>query len=380
MSYLVLDNVTKSFGKQPVLAGASLSVERGETVAVFGPSGTGKTVLLRLLSGVFEPDSGDVRVGNRSLAGVGPEERGIGMAFQNFALYPHLPAYENIASPLRARRAPEAEVKERVGKVAELLRISHVLHHLPRQLSNGQKQRTALGRALVREPKILLLDDPLRNVDAKLRYEMRLELPRLLKRFESTVLYVTQDYREAMALGDRVGVLLDGRFRQVDRPPAVYNEPAHVEIARLFGDPTINLYPCRPTRGPRGALSVELFGAPVELPGHLRASEAVDRPCLIGIRPEDVRVDLEETPGSIPVELDAVSPLNVRTVLFMRARDKSEIFATCSDRDGGRFGRGHRAVFARVDLAKALFFDETTGERLGGSDAAVASTPLSAAA
>ncbi len=363
MSYLVIENVAKAFGKQAVLSDVSLSVERGETVAVFGPSGAGKTVLLRLLSGVFAPDAGDVRIGNRSVVDLGPEERGIGMAFQNFALYPHLPAYENIASPLRARGAPEAEVKERVGRVAELLRIDHVLHHLPRQLSNGQKQRTALGRALVREPEVLLLDDPLRNVDAKLRYEMRLELPRLLKRFESTVLYVTQDYKEAMALGDRVGVLLDGRFRQVDRPAAVYNDPGHVEVARLFGDPTINLYPCRPTRGPRG-LSVELFGATADLPADPRAAEALDRPCLIGIRPEDVRVEVEEAPGAVPVELDAVSPLNVRTVLFMRARDKSEIFATCSDREGARFGRGHRDVFARVDFARALFFDQASGERL----------------
>jgi multiple sugar transport system ATP-binding protein len=265
-------------------------------------------------------------------------------------------------------------VKERVGRVAELLRIGHVLHHLPRQLSNGQKQRTALGRALVREPEILLLDDPLRNVDAKLRYEMRLELPRLLKRFGSTVLYVTQDYKEAMALGDRVGVLLDGRFRQVDRPAAVYNDPAHVDVARLFGDPTINLYPCRPTRGPKG-LSVELFGAMAELPAGPRAAETLDRPCLIGIRPEDVRVDLEETAGGIPVELDAVSPLNVRTVLFMRARDRSEIFATCSDREGAKFGRGHRDVFARVDFSKALFFDQASGERLH-----FAAAPLAAAA
>ena len=140
-------------------------------------------------------------------------------------------------------------------------------------------------------------------------------------------------------------------------------DPANVEVARLFGDPTINLYPCRPTRGPKG-LSVELFGATADLPGGPAAAQALDRPCLIGIRPEDVRVDLEETAGGIPVELDAVSPLNVRTVLFMRARDKSEIFATCSDREGARFGRGHRDVFARVDFARALFFDQASGERL----------------
>jgi multiple sugar transport system ATP-binding protein len=361
MSYLVIDRVRKAFGKTEVLKDVSLSVERGEMVAVFGPSGAGKTVLLRLLSGVFAPDSGDVRVGNRSIVELGPEERDIGMAFQNFALYPHLSAFENIASPLRARRMDETEIKRRVGQTAELLRIAHVLDHLPKALSNGQKQRTALGRALVRGPKLLLLDDPLRNVDAKLRYEMRLELPRLLKQFESTVLYVTQDYKEAMALGERIGVLNRGVFQQFDRPAAIYTDPRHVEIARLFGDPTINLFPCRPARGPNG-FEVELFGETIGLTDQL--GRMLDRPCLIGIRPEDIHVDLDESPDGFPMELDAVTPLNVRTVLFLRARDKSEIMATCSEQAGGHFGRGHRPVFARVDFAKALFFDQASGERL----------------
>jgi multiple sugar transport system ATP-binding protein len=361
MSYLVIDRVAKSFGKQRVLDDVSLSVDRGEMVTVFGPSGTGKTVLLRLISGVFPPDAGDVRIGNRSVVTVPAEQRDIGMAFQNFALYPHMSAFENIASPLRARGLGEAEIVQRVRRTADLLKIGHVLQHLPRELSNGQKQRTALGRALVRGPKLLLLDDPLRNVDAKLRYEMRLELPRLLKQFESTVLYVTQDYKEAMALGERVGVLNHGRFQQVDRPAAIYGDPDHVEIARLFGDPTINLYPCRPTRGADG-LGVEVMGGRVSLPERMAAT--LDRPCLMGVRPEDVLVSLDEVSGSFPVELDAVTPLNVRTVLFLRSADRSEILATCSEGAGERFGRGHRRCFARIDFGKALYFDQATGQRL----------------
>lgn len=364
MSYLTIDRVAKSFGKSQVLTDASLSVERGEIVAIFGPSGSGKTVLLRLISGVMPPDSGDISIGNRSVAGQGPEERDVGMAFQNFALYPHLPAFENIASPLRARGLGEDEIKRRVGKTAELLKISHVLDHFPRELSNGQKQRTALGRSLVREPKLLLLDDPLRNVDAKLRYEMRLELPRLLRRFESTVLYVTQDYKEAMALGDRVAVLYDGRFQQVDRPAAIYNSPRHVEIARLFGDPTINLYPCRPATDGAGAPALELFGSRIALPGHAFPPPGGGGGTLVAIRPEDVHVGAEPGPGTIPVELDAVTPLNVRTVLFLKAADRSEILATCSEAEGAAFGRGHKQVHARVDLGRALYFDEASGERL----------------
>ncbi|MFO1068779.1 MAG: ABC transporter ATP-binding protein [Geminicoccaceae bacterium] len=361
MTYLSLDRLSKGFARKPLLKDVSLDVPKGETVVIFGPSGCGKTVLLRLISGIMEPDSGDVRIDGASVLDKGPEYRDVGMAFQNFALYPHLPAYENIASPLRAGGVGDAEIQRRVGKVAELLKISHVLKHLPRELSNGQKQRTALARSLVKGPSVLLLDDPLRNVDAKLRYEMRLELPRVLREVRSTVLYVTQDYKEAMALGDRVGVLYDGTFRQIDRPGQIYRDPDDVRIARLFGDPTINLYPVRPTRTAAG-LVVSLFGDSVPLP----ASHAnlADRACLIGLRPEDVAVALDEQPGTIPVELDAVTPLSVRTVLFLRARDRSEILATTSEQAGIAFGRGHRPAFARIDTGRALFFDEATGARL----------------
>ena len=217
----------------------------GECLVVFGPSGCGKTTLLRLIAGILEPDAGDVVIAGESVSDRGPQSRGVAMAFQNFALYPHMSAYENIASPLRARGVDEKTIDAKVHEVAKLIRIDHVLDHLPRQLSNGQKQRTSLARSLVHAPSVLLLDDPLRNVDAKVRYEMRLELPRVFRRFGSTVIYVTQDYKEAMALGDRVGVLLDGRFRQLDVPARVYREPVDTRVANLFGDPPINLVPTR---------------------------------------------------------------------------------------------------------------------------------------
>jgi multiple sugar transport system ATP-binding protein len=358
---LLLDHVGKSYRSARVLDDLSLAVERGEIVSVCGPSGGGKTVLLRLIAGTIVPDEGDVRIDGTSVVGSGPEERDVGMAFQNFALYPHLPAFENIASPLRARRLPEGEIKQRVEAIAALLRIGHVLGHRPRELSNGQKQRTALARSLVRAPGVLLLDDPLRNVDAKLRYEMRLELPRLLASFGSAVIYVTQDYKEAMALGRRIAVLRDGRFEQVADSVAVYDEPANVEIARLFGDPTINLYPCRPEAGAGGA-SVELFGQRVALGP--RAAPAAGREVLVGIRAEDIEVGLEARPDGIPVELDAVTPLNVRAVLYLRARDGNELLATVTEDDAGCFGRGHRPAWARLSPDRFLLFDRATGSRL----------------
>jgi multiple sugar transport system ATP-binding protein len=353
---LAIADLAKRYGRAKVLDGVSLEVEGGETVVVCGQSGAGKTVLLRLIAGTDAPDRGEIRIDGRSVLGLGAEEREVGMAFQNFALYPHLSAYANIASPLEARGLSQVEIKERVEKIAALLRIGHVLGHYPRELSNGQKQRTSLARALVRGPGVLLLDDPLRNVDAKLRYEMRLELPRLLASFGSAVIYVTQDYREAMALGRRIAVLRGGRFEQVAAPGAIYGDPANVEIARLFGDPTINLYCCRPQDG-----AVELFGDRVRVDG---MADVSGRDVLIGIRAEDVEVATEPLPDAVPAELDAVTPLNVRAVLYLRGRNGEELLATVAEDDALRFGRGHRAVWARLRPERFLAFDPATGARL----------------
>lgn len=353
---LAIADIAKQYGRTQVLDGVSLEVESGETVVICGPSGAGKTVLLRLIAGTDSPDRGEIRIDGRSVLGLGAEERDVGMAFQNFALYPHLSAFENIASPLRARGLKEAELKRKVEEVAALLRIGHVLGHRPKELSNGQKQRTALARSLVRAPGVLLLDDPLRNVDAKLRYEMRLELPRLLTSFGSAVIYVTQDYREAMALGRRIAVLRGGRFEQVAAPATIYGEPANVEIARLFGDPTINLYRCRPQDG-----AVELFGDRVRIDG---MGDVMGRDLLIGIRAEDVEVGTEPVPDAVPAELDAVTPLNVRAVLYLRGRNGEELLATVAEDDALRFGRGHRAVWARLRPERFLAFDPATGARL----------------
>ncbi|MEZ5930748.1 MAG: ABC transporter ATP-binding protein [Alphaproteobacteria bacterium] len=362
MSYLSLDHVTKRFKRETVLDGVSLDVAEGETVAIFGPSGGGKTVLLRLIAGVLDPDEGDIRIDGRSVIGEPPEARKLGMAFQNFALYPHLTAFDNIASPLRALRQSEAEVRQGVERVAELLQIGHVLTHLPKALSNGQKQRTSLARSLVRGPRLLLLDDPLRNVDAKLRYEMRIELPRLLKQMDATVLYVTQDYKEAMALGDRIAVLDDSSFIQIDTPAAIYREPASTKVARLLGDPTINLRRVRPAASTHG-VSVDLFGQ--SLPLHVKPAGAAD--LVVGIRPEHIKISLTATEQGLPVELDAVTPLNVRSVLLLRTKDGGELLASCSEAEAARLPRGHGKVWLDLSPDDLLLFDAETGERLSGA-------------
>jgi len=362
MAYLEVKSASKSFGKNKVLEGLSLEVGRGECVVVFGPSGCGKTTLLRLIAGVLEPDRGEVWIDGKSVMSVGPEARGVAMAFQNFALYPHMDAFENIASPLRARKLPEEEVKQRVHEIAGLLRIDHVLDHLPRQLSNGQKQRTSLARSLVHGPSVLMLDDPLRNVDAKIRYEMRLELPRVFRKFHSTVLYVTQDYKEALALGDRIGVLIEGRFEQVDSPAGIYRNPKNQRVASLFGDPPINLFSIRPERGSDGVVHAKIGGQRLAL--GTRSADLAGRECILGVRPEDVTLDFEPAPGGIPVELEAVTPFNVRTVTLLKAGDATEILASRPEDNVLATARGHRQGWARIDFDRALFFDAASGARL----------------
>ncbi|MGF1608330.1 MAG: ABC transporter ATP-binding protein [Kiloniellales bacterium] len=357
MSYLVLDRLTKRFGRETLLDGLSLAVEKGETVAICGPSGCGKTTLLRLIVGIHDPDQGEVLIDGKPVTHLVPDARGIGMAFQNFALYPHMTAFENIASPLRARHLATSEIEARVHKVAQILKIDHVLSHLPRELSNGQKQRTALCRAIVADASVLLLDDPLRNVDAKLRYEMRHELPRVLAAFQATVLYVTQDFREAMALGQRIGVLLNGRFVQVDRPAQVYADPESIEVARLFGDPTINLYDSRLEQG-----AVSLFGHRVPLAnGHGALS---GRDCVVGIRPEHVRLSHEGGNAAIPVTLEAVTPLNQNTVLLLHPTGGGELLASAPMQRADRLAAGPRQVFAAIDPGDLLLFDRASGARI----------------
>jgi multiple sugar transport system ATP-binding protein len=363
MARLELNNLSKSFKTGPVFADLSLSVEAGEIVIVFGPSGAGKTVLLRLVAGVQEPDSGTILIDGQDITEAAPEKRDVGMAFQNFALFPHMSAFDNIASPLAARHAAADKLKQGVASIADMLRIEHVLGHAPRELSNGQKQRTALARALVAAPKVLLLDDPLRNVDAKLRYEMRLELPRLLKSFDAAVLYVTQDYKEAMALGDRIAVLRDGRIEQWSEPATIYREPVSIDVARLFGDPTINLLPCR-VDGNNGRASVDLFGRTIGLP---QESPAQGRDCVAGLRPEHVVVHTDNPPGAIPFDLDAVMPVNVRSVLYLRGPQGEELLATVGESAAARFGRGHRKVWVTFAPEDILLFDAASGARVAAA-------------
>ncbi|MER8578722.1 ABC transporter ATP-binding protein [Mesorhizobium sp. M1423] len=362
MASLELRKIVKRYKSQIVLDNLSLTVADGETLVLFGPSGAGKTVLLRLVAGVIDPDEGKILIGGEDMTDVDAEFRGVGMAFQNFALFPHMTAFDNIATPLQAKHSSQGAIKAGVESVAKLLKIGHVLSHKPRALSNGQKQRTALARALVGSPPLLLLDDPLRNVDAKLRFEMRLELPRLLADRGATVVYVTQDYKEAMALGDRIAVMSQGVVKQLGTPEQIYREPANVEIARLFGDPTINLLDVKPSRDAKG-IYVGLSNVQVHLAGAHEA--AVGRDCVIGLRPEALAFVDEGTSGAIPVTVEAETPLNEKIVTLVRTvRGREILVSRPSGIPGQSEGRAHIAV----DSKSAVLFDRASGERIGSKN------------
>jgi len=358
MSQLALKNLSKSFGSFKVFDNLNLDARPGEIVVIFGGSGTGKTILLRLIAGVEEPSSGVIEIAGHDATDIAPEHRNVGMAFQNFALFPHMSAAENIASPLRAAKAGEDKVQSGVARVAKLLKIDHVLGHAPRELSNGQKQRTALARALAAEPRILLLDDPLRNVDAKLRFEMRLELPRLLRQSGATVLYVTQDYKEAMALADRIAVLAGGSFVQIGTPEDIYLRPANLGVARLFGDPSINTVD---TKVSQDGKSVSIGSTIV--PIGVSAAGLAGRDITLGVRPE--AITMSSAANALKASVVAVTPLNERVVLLLKAENGWEFLASLPS-SAGTVPEPGSTIAVSFAADGTHLFDLSSGDRLHG--------------
>ncbi len=359
MSQLSITGLSKSYGAFKVFDGLDLNAGAGEIIVIFGGSGTGKTILLRLIAGVEEPTSGRIELNGEDAADIAPEHRGIGMAFQNFALFPHMSASENIAAPLRASKRSTEKIASGVARVAKLLKIEHVLGHAPRELSNGQKQRTALARALAAEPKILLLDDPLRNVDAKLRFEMRLELPRLLRQSGATVLYVTQDYKEAMALADRIAVLAGGKFVQLASPEDIYLRPATLNVARLFGDPSINTAETEiSVSGKQANVSIHGAGVAIAKAYTFHATRKV----VFAVRPE--AVILSGKGQGLACSVIAVTPLNERVVLFLKSNGGWEFLASLPS--SAKIPPPGTALQATFETSGTHLFDHATGERLHG--------------
>jgi len=314
MGEIELDAVRKVYGDDVIGADdVTLTVEDGELVVLVGPSGSGKSTTLRMIAGLEAPTKGDIYIDGERVNDVQPQDRDIAMVFQSFALYPHRTVRGNIAFPLQAADVPGPEIDDRVETTAEVLDISELLDRHPSQLSGGQQQRVALGRAIVREPRAFLMDEPLANLDAKLRKEMRIEVVRLQKELDTTMVHVTHNQEEAMTMGDRIAVMNKGRLQQVAPPDVAYREPANLFVAGFIGSPSMNLL--------RGTVEGRTFtsadgAVEVELPDDRPAAATADE-LTLGIRPENVEPVDEPGPHTYTGEVDVVENLgNLQIVYF----------------------------------------------------------------
>lgn len=287
-----LENLTKVFGKVVAVNNLNLDVKDGEFVALLGPSGCGKTTTLLMIAGIYKPTRGYIYFDDQLVNDLEPKDRNIGMVFQSYALYPHMTVYDNIAFPLKLKKAPKDFIDKKVREVARMLRIENLLDRKPAQLSGGQQQRVALARALAKEPQLFLMDEPLSNLDAKLRIYMRAELKRMQKELGITTIYVTHDQVEAMTMADHIAVLNQGRLQQYGTPDELYNKPANMFVAGFIGAPPMNFLDVSLVeRG--GKMLLETSGVSVELPDHIAEvlkKENASSELILGVRPEDIVV------------------------------------------------------------------------------------------
>jgi multiple sugar transport system ATP-binding protein len=321
MADVALRDVVKRFDQLDVVRGINLEIPDKEFVVLVGPSGCGKSTTLRMIAGLEEASAGEIYIGGELVNDVPPRDRDIAMVFQNYALYPHMTVFENMSFGLRLRKAPKAEIRERVEHAARILDIVDLLDRRPKQLSGGQRQRVAMGRAIVRNPKVFLFDEPLSNLDAKLRVQMRTEIKRVHQKVKTTTVYVTHDQVEAMTLADRVVVMNGGRIEQIGTPHELYHAPRTRFVAGFIGSPAMNLAPCRLERNGAG-LSVRLaddlaFSVPESRTERYRGF--VGKPLLFGLRPEHITEPRGYERGErreFTVTLDVVEPMGMETMVF----------------------------------------------------------------
>ena len=340
MSSVAVADLAKRFGDTTALFPTDLAIEDGEFVVIVGPSGCGKSTLLRLLAGLEAPSEGRISIGGRDVTALEPAERGVAMVFQSYALYPHLSVAENIAFPLRMAKRPRDEIDAKVAAVADMLELTPLLSRRPRALSGGQRQRVSIGRAIVREPKVLLLDEPLSNLDAALRVRMRHEFARLHQRLGATMVYVTHDQLEAMTLANRIVVMSHGRVEQVGEPLALYERPATVRVAEAIGSPAINLLPVTIAAAAEGGVTVTLpDGGACTVAAHVPAGD-VGASATLGVRPEHLAPD-------------SAGPFGGRVELFERLGPLS--FAHLGERGAGSLV-AQLPTARQVTLGEAICF------------------------
>jgi len=311
MAAVELRRVAKNFGKHCIIDGIDLEVREGEFVVFVGPSGCGKSTLLRMIAGLETVSGGEIRIGGQVVNDKPPRARDIAMVFQDYALYPHKTLYDNMAFGLRLRETPEAEIEQRVMDAARLLHIDHILDRRPAALSGGQRQRVAIGRAIVRDPQVFLFDEPLSNLDAQLRHEMRTEIKRLHQRLGATMIYVTHDQVEAMTLADRIVVLSAGRKMQYDTPDGIYNRPAALFVAGFTGAPPMNLVDAAVDGGLADLGAGTRLALPPRFAGHGGARK-------LGIRPENLRLAPQPGDLGLPAQVSLLEPLGSETLVTLK--------------------------------------------------------------
>jgi len=361
MASVTYENVTKKFGDTIAVNDLNFHVDDKEFLVLVGPSGCGKTTALRLLAGLEETTSGQIKIGDRVVNDIAPKDRDIAMVFQSYALYPHLSVFDNMAFGLKLRKVPKDEIKRRVNEAAEILTIQDLLQRKPRQLSGGQRQRVAVGRAIVREPKVFLFDEPLSNLDAKLRVQMRAEISKLHQRLSTTFIYVTHDQVEAMTMATRIAVITKGVLQQIDTPHNLYDKPDNLFVAGFIGSPAMNFFPAK-LRKDGNKLVIDTGDFAVPIPANRAApyQKQVDRSVIFGIRPENIH-DPDFTPPNlhgekIAAKVDVTELMGNEVILYL-VSGKNTFVARFDPRSQLRVGQQSQIVF---DMDNFHIFDAET--------------------
>lgn len=368
MAGLLLKHIYKRYASDvTAVSDFNLEIEDKEFIILVGPSGCGKSTTLRMIAGLEDISEGEIYIGDRLINEVSPKDRDIAMVFQNYALYPHMTVFNNMAFGLKLRKTPKDEIKRRVDEAAKILDIEHLLDRKPKALSGGQRQRVALGRAIVREPKVFLLDEPLSNLDAKLRTQMRIELTKLHQRLGTTFIYVTHDQIEAMTMGDRIVVMKDGFIQQVDSPANLYNKPSNVFVAGFIGSPPMNFIDVKLTSKDGGVYAI--FGeqgnqAEIELPHSITSNPSikdhVEKEVILGIRPEclhDDEMHISASPHAvIECEVEATELMGAETYLYLNCNG-IRLIAKVSPRTKTKQGD---LIKIAIDVQRMHIFDKET--------------------
>jgi len=368
MAQVMLKDLTKNFKTVVAVDNMNLEIKDKEFLVLVGPSGCGKTTALRMIAGLEEATNGEIYIGERLVNDISPKDRDIAMVFQNYALYPHMSVYDNMAFGLKLRKFPRQEIMRRVKEAAKLLGLEDLLDRKPKQLSGGQRQRVALGRAIVREPKVFLMDEPLSNLDAKLRVQTRAELIKLHRRLGITTIYVTHDQVEAMTMGDRIAVMRDGIVQQVDTPMGLYTRPANMFVAGFIGTPAMNFADATLSKqGDRYAVNVSSFKVLIpEAKDGKRFGPYVGKPVVFGVRPEDM-FDKGLSPllkpteeNTIKVMVDVIEPMGAIVTMYLTTGEHS-LIATIDAETEAKEGQEMEIL---LDMDKTHLFDKETEEAI----------------